>query len=141
MDTRDFTEEDIVPAGFWIRLWATLLDSIIIFLPINIVLFFLFQIDFAEDISRLLSSLYYLLLPLFWSGQTVGKAICRIRIVKTNGEDVHIGNMLLRVIVSGIIYGITFGIAAIVSVVMVCVREDKRALHDLIAGTCVTYTD
>ena len=35
--------------------------------------------------------------------------------------------------------GITFGIAAIVSGFMVGIRQDKRAIHDLIAGTYVTY--
>ena len=47
--------------------------------------------------------------------------------------------MLMRVIVAGLVYGITFGIGFIVSVIMVAVREDKRALHDFIAGTEVVW--
>lgn len=47
--------------------------------------------------------------------------------------------MLLRMIVAAIIYGVTLGIAAIVSAFMVGIREDKRSIHDLIAGTYVTY--
>ena len=46
---------------------------------------------------------------------TVGKKICGIRIVKVNGDKLGVGAMLMRVIVAGIIYGVTLGIAAIVS--------------------------
>lgn len=48
-------------------------------------------------------------------------------------------NMLLRDVVSGLVYAFTFGIALIVSICMVCMREDKRSLHDLIAGTEVIH--
>lgn len=45
----------------------------------------------------------------------------------------------MRNVVAGVIYGFTFGIALIVSIFMVALREDKRALHDFIAGTEVIY--
>ena len=48
--------------------------------------------------------------------------------------------MLLRVLVAGIVYGLTLGIALIVSVFMVVFRKDKRSLHDMMAGTYVTYS-
>ncbi|MXV41970.1 RDD family protein [Bacillus subtilis] len=47
--------------------------------------------------------------------------------------------MFLRVIVAGLVYGITFGLGLIASLILIAVREDKRTLHDLIAGTYVTY--
>lgn len=83
---------------------------------------------------------YYVLIPIFWYGYTVGKRFCGIRIVKLNGDDVTLGTMLLREVLGAIIYSITFGIAAIVSAFMVGLREDKRSIHDLIAGTYVTYS-
>ena len=55
-----------------------------------------------------------------------------------DGSKVGYGVMLLRVIVGGIIYVVTLGIALIVSAFMVGIREDKRAIHDFIAGTYVT---
>jgi uncharacterized RDD family membrane protein YckC len=47
--------------------------------------------------------------------------------------------MLLRTLVSGIFYALTIGIGAIVSAFMVGIREDKRAIHDFIAGTEVVH--
>ncbi|MCR8644420.1 RDD family protein [Paenibacillus sp. N1-5-1-14] len=130
-------------AGFWIRLGANLLDAIIIGFPITLVTNMFFvnssNFDFATpqgNSGNFLNMLYLLLIPIFWSGYTVGKRICKIRIRRVNDQaPPKITNMLMRNIVTGLIYAITFGIGAIVSACMIIFREDKRALHDLIAGT------
>lgn len=93
-----------------------------------------------EWMTNVLTGLYSLLVPVFWNGYTVGKRICGIRIRKVYDHlPPSIGTMLLRNVVAGIIYGFSFGIALIVSIFMVALREDKRALHDFIAGTEVVY--
>jgi uncharacterized RDD family membrane protein YckC len=56
-----------------------------------------------------------------------------------NGKDVSFGNMFLRTIIGGLVQAITLGITAIVSLVLIIVRKDKRTVHDLIGGTLVTY--
>jgi len=48
--------------------------------------------------------------------------------------------MLLRDLVAGLVYSVTLGIAVIVSIFMVALREDKRSIHDFIAGTKVIDT-
>lgn len=48
-------------------------------------------------------------------------------------------NCAPRAIVASLIYGITLGLAAVVSAFMIGLRKDKRSVHDLIAGTYVTY--
>ncbi|RFB11435.1 RDD family protein [Bacillus sp. HNG] len=131
---------DFEPAGFWIRLGASIIDGIVVFFAIFLLsLIFNFPIDDDSWQSGLLEFLYTLSLPLFWYGYTVGKRLCGIRISRVDGEKLHIGNMLLRIVVAGLIYALTLGMGFIVSVVMVAVREDKRAIHDFVAGTCVTY--
>lgn len=127
------------PAGFWIRLAANLLDGLIIGLPLFLISYLITGDTQGDLFTNLISFLYSLLLPIFWYGYTVGKKILGIRIVKVNGDQVGFGAMLLRVLVGGLIYGITLGIAALVSAFMVGLRQDKRAIHDFIAGTYVTY--
>ncbi|WP_416720768.1 RDD family protein [Bacillus subtilis] len=83
--------------------------------------------------------LYSILLPVFWRGYLIGKRICGIRIVKKDGSQVSLLTMFLQVIVAGLVYCITFGLGLIASLILIAVREDKRTLHDLIAGTYVTY--
>ncbi|TVX95322.1 RDD family protein [Cohnella terricola] len=127
-------------AGFWIRLGAILLDGLIIGLPVALILMLITGNGFGEErISNFLSMLYSILVPVIWGGYTVGKKICGIRIVKLDGEPPGIGTMLMRHFVGGLVYGITCGIAVIVSAFMVGLREDKRSIHDLIAGTEVVH--
>jgi uncharacterized RDD family membrane protein YckC len=133
----------INPAGFWIRFVASILDTLVISVSLGII-GYLVMGNTAEDIAtnlsvNLLSLLYYLLVPVFWYGYTIGKRMFGIRIVKINGEKLGIGAMLMRVIVAGIIYLVTLGFGLIASAFMVGLRKDKRAIHDLIAGTYVTY--
>ncbi|GGF29083.1 hypothetical protein GCM10010954_30240 [Halobacillus andaensis] len=124
--------------GFWTRVGAFLLDGLIIYFPIALITYILFHSDIDGPIPSVIQSLYMLIVPVFWYGYMVGKRILGIRIVKTDGTDVTIGTMLLRVFVGGLVYGITLGIGYIVSAFMVGIRKDHRAIHDLIAGTYVT---
>ena len=127
------------PAGFWIRFWANFLDGVMVNIPLIIIIGVITG-DFSPEnpISSSLYFLYYLITPVIWNGYVVGKRVAGIRIVRIDGKNVHIGNMLMRSLVGGLIYTLTFGIAVIVSVFMVVFREDKRAIHDFIAGTYVT---
>ncbi|MBT2692545.1 RDD family protein [Bacillus sp. ISL-55] len=127
------------PAGFWVRLGAAILDGLIIGVPLAIISYLI--TGNAEDnaFTSLVNLLYSVLVPVVWSGYTVGKKIVGVRIAKVNGEKLGFGTMLLRTLVGGLVYVLTLGLAAIVSAFMVGMRHDKRAIHDFIAGTYVTY--
>ena len=130
-------------AGFWLRFGGIVLDRIIILFPLGI-LFGVIQLIIDSEgsaissISSIIYFFYILLIPIYWNGYTVGKRIVNIRIVKHDTlETPTIGTMLMRELVGWIIYVASFGIAVIVSCFMVALREDKRAIHDFIAGTIV----
>lgn len=127
------------PAGFWVRLGAAILDGLIIGVPLAIISYLV--TGNAEDnaFTSSVNLLYSVLVPVVWSGYTVGKKIVGVRIAKVNGEKLGFGTMLLRTLVGGLVYVLTLGLAAIVSAFMVGIRQDKRAIHDFIAGTYVTY--
>jgi len=129
------------PAGFWVRFLASFLDGLIIGLPLAVISYFMLGEWDNETFTGSLTMLYTLIVPVVWTGYTIGKKIMGVRIAKVNGEKLGIGTMLLRVVVAGILYAVTFGIAYIASAFMVGIREDKRAIHDLIAGTYVTYNE
>ncbi len=128
-------------AGFWVRFGANLIDGIFLFFVLGIISSVLYGQFYIEQFTviDILNSLYYLLLPVFWYGYTIGKKAVGIRIARVDGEKVGIGTMLLRDIVAGLVYALTLGIGIIVSAFMVGLREDNRSIHDFIAGTCVTY--
>ncbi|MBU9721274.1 MULTISPECIES: RDD family protein [Bacillaceae] len=129
------------PAGFWVRLGANIVDGLILFFPLGIISLIVSGHFFTDGFhfTDLLSTLYYIILPVVWYGYTLGKRAVGVRIARVDGEKVGLGTMLLRDIVGGLVYIITFGIGLIVSAFMVGLREDKRSIHDFIAGTYVTY--
>jgi uncharacterized RDD family membrane protein YckC len=129
------------PAGFWIRVVAALVDFAI---------FALVHRSFAYLAARLagsgtgdspaLASLVWLFTILFTAayttvlhatfGHTVGKMLTRVRVVSLDGERVTVGAAFLRYI------GYFASLATLtLGFVMAGLRRDKRALHDLIAGT------
>lgn len=126
------------PAGFWIRFWASLLDAIIIGIPLSLISF-IFLGEGDTWLTTIGQTFYSFAVPIFWVGYTVGKRITGIRIVQIDGSNVDIWTMVKRDLIAGILYGLTLGIGVIVSAFMVGLREDKRALHDFIGGTYVTH--
>lgn len=125
------------PAGFWRRFAALIIDGIV-YMIIGLFFLWINDKDTRDSINSIIQLIYSTVLPIVWFGYTLGKRTLGIRIVKKDGSNPTIGTMLLRNIVSGIVYAITFGIGVIISAIMVGVREDKRSIHDFIAGTYVT---
>lgn len=128
---------------FWHRAGGVGLDLVIVFTPL---VSFSYIVQLIVDpggvaissIGGILYFVYLLLTPIFWNGYTLGKKILNIRIAKHDTlEAPGIGNMLLRVLVGRLIHAFTFEIARIVSCFMIALREDKRAIHDFVAGTVV----
>ncbi len=131
------------PAGFWIRLGAALIDFAV---------FFLVQASYGYVAGRLYGldpSEAWTLAPMLWLftvlftaayttilhaafGQTIGKLAVGIRVVADDGEPPRFGAALLRYI------GYYVSLATLgVGYLMAGLRSDKRALHDLLAGTRV----
>jgi uncharacterized RDD family membrane protein YckC len=127
-------------AGFWIRLGSIIIDGLLL-IPLYIICMLLGVSDIATEIFvNSIDFLYYLIIPVIWSGFTVGKRVVGIKIVRTDGKKVGIGTTLKRYILASLVYVVTLGIAFIISAFMVGLRKDKRSIHDLIAGTQVIYT-
>jgi len=134
------------PAGFWIRVVASLVD----FVVIGIVQFSLevtgsrlwgagadqapaFQVSVGL-FTLLFAALYTTVLHAA-DGRTIGKLLVGARVIGVEGERLTAGAALLRwfgYFLSAIPLGFGF--------VMAGLRGDKRALHDLIAGSRVERT-
>ena len=128
------------PAGFWSRAGAVLIDVVLVMVAevaFGFVMWALTDDRLAAAASRafrfLASPCYFVFLH--WArGQTLGKMVFRIRVVMLNGAPLSFGLSVLRHLgswLSAAILGIGYLLAAF--------RADKRALHDLIAGTRVEH--
>jgi uncharacterized RDD family membrane protein YckC len=129
------------PAGFWIRAGALLLDGLFLLAvqaALRVVAWLVFGPSSARAVRAALQGFTVALGVVYpvifhWrGGQTLGKMVTGIRVVAVGGGPLTLGQAVLRQIgywISALALGIGY--------LMAGVRRDKRALHDLIAGTRV----
>jgi uncharacterized RDD family membrane protein YckC len=134
---------DVRPAGFWVRVVALLID-VVILLIVRATLALAARIVWgaslpdamalrsAIGVFTLIFAGAYATVLHAATGQTIGKMLVRAHVVLVDGGAVPIGTSLLRVFGHGVSIA-TLGLGYL----MAGLRLDKRALHDLIAGTRV----
>ena len=136
-----------VSAPFLLRCGAILIDYILVVaIPvISLLLIVMISGDRVGSITGVSNSTGWLLgiivyaadffvLPLV-RGQTIGKMLTGIRIVKTDGSPVGAGSLVLRQTLGLLFTVFTLGAAFLVA----AFSRSGRALHDFIAGTTVIY--
>lgn len=85
-------------------------------------------------ITILLALTNFIILPLF-SGQTIGKILTGLKIVKNDGNAASFSRLLVRHLIGYPLTALTFGAGFLFSVF----SGKGRALHDWLAGTIVVY--
>jgi uncharacterized RDD family membrane protein YckC len=126
-------------AGFWIRVLAFIIDSIIVGVVNLIVASILNQSTSGRTgIQTLLGIIYF---TYFWSasspwpGQTVGDKLLSLRVIRTDGSDLSIVQAFIRYV--GLV--ISF-IVIFIGVIWVAFDPNKQGWADKIAGTYVVKT-
>ena len=135
-------------AGFWIRFVAYGIDgAIVAFIQILLGLLFDSLVDFSATLSNqgqvamtvvsgLLSisiSFCYGIFFIGYCGQTPGKMLVRVKVIRTDGSAMTYGQAFLREVLGKFVSGILLGIGYL----MVAFDSQKQGLHDKIADTYV----
>lgn len=82
--------------------------------------------------------LYYIIVPLFSKGQTIGKKVFKLQIVREDNEKLDSKTLFYREGVGRIlIIFASLGMTSLVSVIIMALREDKKGLADILAKTKV----
>lgn len=130
------------PAGFWIRLVAFVIDGVVIMLA-QFLLGFIAALRWGADVESragfqsgvvAFTFVFAVAYPTALhavAGQTIGKMLVGVRVVGLNGERLPLGTALLRAIVHWVALVFAFGLGHL----MAGLRQDRRALHDLLAGS------
>ena len=147
----DIVENDSgAPATRASRLGAYVLDVAIVVFPALLfigVMGYLFETDeqrsvLFSGISLGVSMLMFLILNvslLYRYGQTIGKRIMGIRILRTDGSRAGLARiLLLRYFLMGLVNAIPFlGVITSLLDPLMIFQKSRRCLHDLIADTVV----
>ncbi len=146
-----YDKENVIYAGFFSRLAAYVLDSILVSIGLCIVKLPVWFVKLAVGDSALFRPvlfeytifdiLYYLLtvayfvLMTYYCGATVGKYLMKLRVVDVEGRKLSFMSVLLRETVGRYLSALIIYIGYII----VGVDNRKQGLHDKIADTCVIY--
>lgn len=79
---------------------------------------------------------YYSLFEAFWNGQTPGKRLLKIRVIKDSGRQITLFEALARNLLRVVDMLPSFYLIGVIT--MLCNKEQKR-LGDLVAGTIVVH--
>jgi uncharacterized RDD family membrane protein YckC len=76
------------------------------------------------------------------NGQTLGRMVVGIRVVRAKGQPMTFGWAMLRevavkALLFGVVSSLTFGVASLLDVLWPLWDEENRALHDFIVDTRV----
>jgi uncharacterized RDD family membrane protein YckC len=137
-------------AGVGDRIVATILDSIFMFFYMLVVYFIFFavvlgksgNIDNSDSSFFVIVAMlcfvpvifYHLLSEYFFNGQSLGKRIMKIRVIKLDGTEPGIGAYLLRWLLRFVDITMFSGLVAVITV---AVSEKGQRLGDMAAGTTV----
>lgn len=125
-------EESVVYAGFWVRVLASVIDGLILTLPLSIV-----EALFGDE-STITLVLFFVLWWLYTSRMlssswkaTIGKKIVAIEVVDEQGNQLTFRGASFRFLYSMISYML------ILPILMMLFSERKQTLHDKMAKTIV----
>lgn len=140
-------EAERLKAPFLLRCGAILIDYILlIFIPVSSLLIGrLMNIESSKllnsEISNtgwlimvLLALTNFVIFPMF-SGQSIGKMLTGLRVVKTDGNIASFSQLLVRHSIGYLLTIATVGLGFLFSIL----NPKGRALHDFLAGTVVVY--
>ncbi|MCR8852754.1 RDD family protein [Lysinibacillus fusiformis] len=131
-------------AGFWIRLWAFLLDGFIVSAVVGILInpiFYLMDWSLSESvwyapisiISAILYYCYFVLMTKFF-GQTLGKMVFGLRVISLKHDNLTWSDVLFREWIGRIINNIVMPLY-----ILVVILPDNQGLHDYFADTTVVH--
>lgn len=149
METRSdehYASADATPgyrfAGFWIRVVASLLDSLFL-VGVSMLLFNplrrawgVWGANFSIiDLAEVAFDLLYFILLTWWTGQTLGKIIIGIRVVNArhSRKSLNAGQVILRELIGKALSSLLFGIGYM----WAGWNARKQGWHDLLAKTYV----
>ena len=132
-------EPGLRPAGFWRRALALLVDAGVCWLLLTVGDLLTAMLARWELVARAFDYTFVLVMPAAYvvllhgtTGQTLGKMLAGARVVGLSGAPIGYPRALAR-------YAAWFlsALPLLVGFLVAAARSDKRALHDVVAGTRV----
>lgn len=143
--------KDTAYAGFWVRFFAYMVDSIIVFFALLAIRLFLlgvsgliegtvfegnilFQYTLTDIVLYVAQAVYFVLFT-YCTGTTPGKRLLSLRVCSADGGKLTFFDVLYREVIGRFLCGLFLGIGYIVA----GIDKQKRGIHDMLSDTRVIY--
>jgi uncharacterized RDD family membrane protein YckC len=147
-------------SGWWSRVGATLLDGLILLIPVVVLAVIIIGIAAGSEagaiVSAILGFLAWFIATLFYApllmargsehnGQTLGKQALGIRVARDSGQPFDLGSAFIRELaVKNLLFGFIgsffFSIPTLLDWLWPLWDDQNRALHDMVVKTHVLKT-
>lgn len=149
---KDYNKESVVCAGFWVRLGAYAIDTIIVSAGLLIVRLMmsgvmaladgtflggnlLFSYTLKDIIVYVCGVLYFILCT-YYTGTTIGKRLMNLQVTGTGSDGrLTLFNVIYRETIGRFLSGFVVGVGYL----MIGLDKEKRGLHDILCDTRVIY--
>jgi len=95
----------------------------------------------AGALSLILIIFYFIALPIYWNGQTLGKRFFKIKIMKNDGAEIDFKTIFLREMVRILLFILSFGASTFADTIVLLFSKQRVGFYDYIASTCVVDVD
>lgn len=138
-------------AGFFVRLAAFLLDSLIVGIALLIIRIpiwilnvaspnnlitrdFIFSYSAADIVCYVLGAMYFIVLT-YKTGATIGKKVLHLKVVSAEERELTLWEVVFRETVGRFLSALIVNVGYI----MIGIHKKKQGLHDLLSDTEVIY--
>lgn len=103
----------------------------------------IYKIDYSMLFNNIyylvFSFLYFVLFAYFTNGQTLGKKLFKLRVVRQDGEKVKLSNLMLRTFLSGSSIFMGVNIIVIIQLLLLMIPQNQVYFYAILFSSMISY--
>lgn len=103
----------------------------------------IYKIDYSMLFNNIyylvFSFLYFVLFAYFTNGQTLGKKLFKLKVVRQDGEKVKLSNLMLRTLLSGSSIFMGVNIIVIIQLLLLMIPQNQVYFYAILFSSMISY--
>ena len=103
----------------------------------------IYKIDYSMLFNNIyylvFSFLYFVLFAYFTNGQTLGKKLFKLRVVRQDGEKVKLSNLMLRTFLSGSSIFMGVNIIVVIQLLILLISQNQVYFYAILFSSMISY--
>lgn len=103
----------------------------------------IYKIDYSMLFNNIyylvFSFLYFVLFAYFTNGQTLGKKLFKLRVVRQDGEKVKLSNLMLRTFLSGSSIFMGVNIIVVIQLLLLMISQNQVYFYAILFSSMISY--